>query len=472
MPDRILLKLTALTPVAHGEAGANSTGPNNTTLFNRQLQRLTKESVGVDVMVAKDAIANLLTAMPIGADTFPLLESLKGAELVAALFVAQVPIMFPGDGEGLFTGMERYRMLSTRLADGAKCCTTLPELWSYLSRKLTLPMFPTYGFEAMRAFFILPKAIQGQAIQAISRALELTVMAARMLAESIKAERKTAKDNNPSLFAAQVYQASPEQLADLTRPKAEAIVMPVPSISGNALRHCLIREPGANRLIQSLGLEPYTDRDGDHLGLGITRFLYGGGQLAAKAKAPSASDIYEAEIRSRYPIVDAVGGSTDSWLMAESACKVAGWVVCEENNVATQSIAGVESKVSIFDYLSEETKTRTGIGGKDKESGQMIFSYETLAAGLPLIVEILFNPFTQPLTIGAVWQAVHDWADEGGIVGGRSQIGHSRFAMEVLQGSYELQGKAYLDYLEAERDSLRPGLLDATMGTGAVLCAA
>jgi len=472
MPDRILLKLTALTPVAHGEAGANSTGPNNTTLFNRQLQRLTKESVGVDVMVARDDIANLLTAMPIGADTFPLLESLKGAELVAALFVAQVPIMFPGDGEGLFTGMERYRMLSTRLADGAKCCTTLPELWSYLSRKLTLPMFPTYGFEAMRAFFILPKAIQGQAIQAISRALELTVMAARMLAESIKVERKTAKDNNLSLFAAKVYQASPEQLADLTRPKAEAIVMPVPSISGNALRHCLIREPGANRLIQSLGLEPYTDRAGEHLGLGITRFLYGGGQLAAKAKAPSASDIYEAQIRSAYPIVDAVGGSTDSWLMAESACKVAGWVVCEENNVATQAIAGVESKVSIFDYLSEETKTRTGIGGKDKESGQMIFSYETLAAGLPLIVEILFNPFTQPLTIGAVWQAVHDWADEGGIVGGRSQIGHSRFAMEVLQGSYGLQGKAYLDYLESERDSLRPGLLDATMGTGAVLCAA
>jgi hypothetical protein len=472
MPDRILLKLTALTPVAHGEAGANSTGPNNTTLFNRQLQRLTKETVGVDVIVARDAIANLLTAMPIGADTFPLLESLKGAELVAALFVAQVPIMFPGDGEGLFTGMERYRMLSTRLADGAKCCTTLPELWSYLSRKLTLPMFPTYGFEAMRAFFILPKAIQGQAIQAISRALELTVMAARMLAESIKVERKTAKDNNLSLFAAKVYQASPEQLADLTRPKAEAIVMPVPSISGNALRHCLIREPGANRLIQSLGLEPYTDRAGEHLGLGITRFLYGGGQLAAKAKAPSASDIYEAQIRSTYPIVDAVGGSTDSWLMAESACKVAGWVVCEENNVATQAIAGVESQVSIFDYLSEETKTRTGIGGKDKESGQMIFSYETLAAGLPLIVEILFNPFTQPLTIGAVWQAVHDWADEGGIVGGRSQIGHSRFAMEVLQGSYGLQGKAYLNYLEAERDSLRPGLLDATMGTGAVLCAA
>jgi hypothetical protein len=472
MPDRILLKLTALTPVAHGEAGANSTGPNNSTLFNRQLQRLTKESVGVDVMVARDAIANLLTAMPIGADTFPLLESLKGAELVAALFVAQVPIMFPGDGEGLFTGMERYRMLSTRLADGAKCCTTLPELWSYLSRKLTLPMFPTYGFEAMRAFFIIPKALQGQAIQALSRARELTVMAARMLAESIKVERKTAKDNNLSLFAAKVYQASPEQLADLTRPKAEAIVMPVPSISGNALRHCLIREPGANRLIQSLGLEPYTDRAGEHLGLGITRFLYGGGQLAAKAKAPSASDIYEAQIRSAYPIVDAVGGSTDSWLMTESACKVAGWVVCEENNVATQAIAGVESQVSIFDYLSEETKTRTGIGGKDKESGQMIFSYETLAAGLPLIVEILFNPFTQPLTIGAVWQAVHDWADEGGIVGGRSQIGHSRFAMEVLQGSYGLQGKAYLDYLEAERDSLRPGLLDATMGTGAVLCAA
>jgi hypothetical protein len=471
--DRILLKLTALTPVAHGEAGANSTGPNNATLFNRQLQRISKESAGATEDEAKAAIANLLTAMPMGGDCFPLMESLKGSELVAALFVAQVPLLFPGEGEGLFTGMERYRMLSTRLADGAQCCSTLPELWGYISRKLQLPMFPPSGFEAMKAFFILPKAIQGQAIQATTKAMELIVMSARLIAESIKADRKAAKNDTPTLFAPAVYQATPEQLADLARPKAEAIVMPVPSISGNALRHCIIREPGANRLIAELGLQPYTDKLVDeHLSIGVTRFLYGGGQLQAKAKAPSKYDLLEAELRQKYPLVDAVGGSTDAWLMSESACKVAGWIVCEENNRATQAIAGIESKVSIFDYLSEEAKTRTGIGGKDKESGQMIFSYETLAAGLPVLVEVGFNPFSQPLTIGAVWQSVHDWAIDGGIVGGRSQIGHSRFAMEVLSGDYGLQGKAYLDYLAESRDELRAGLMDATFGTQVALCAA
>lgn len=471
--DRILLKLTALTPIAHGEAGASSTGPNNTTLFNRQLQRLSKEAVGATEDEAKNAIAALLTTLPLDESLFPLMESLKGSELVAALFVAQVPLCFGGEGEGLFAGMERYRFLSTRLADGSKCTSTLPELWNYISRKLQLPMFPTQHFDIMRCFFTLPKAIQGQAIQAISKALELVVMSARLIAETIKSDCKAKKDDTPTLFAPAIYQASAEQIEELTRPKAEAVVMPVPSISGNALRHCMIREPGANRLIAELGLQPYTNKLVDeHLTIGVTRFLYSGGQLQAKAKSPSKYDLLEADLRQRYPIVDAVGGSTDSWLMTESACKVAGWVVCEENNRATQAIAGIESKVSIFDYLSEETKTRAGIGGKDKESGQMIFSYEVLAAGLPVVVEVSFNPFSQPLTIGAVWQAVQDWSVQGGIVGGRSQIGHSRFAMEVLSGDYAEQGQAYLSYLAESRDELRSGLLDATFGTQVELCAA
>ena len=36
---------TATQTVAHGEAGANSTGPNNTTLFARELTLLRREQL-------------------------------------------------------------------------------------------------------------------------------------------------------------------------------------------------------------------------------------------------------------------------------------------------------------------------------------------------------------------------------------------------------------------------------------------
>lgn len=470
MIEKIVLKLTALTPVSHGEASAASVGANNTQLFNRQMQRLSRETHGATREEAESAIARVAAACEIGDSSLPFLKSLSGSELLAVMFVANAPIMFGGEGEGLFAGLERYRYLSTRLADACRCCATLPEVWHHVSLKLGLPMFPTAYFNRMAAFFMLPAAIQGQIISAIGKKLELIVMGARLVAESIKAtSAEYAKAAKMEAAKSALYSPTSEQIAELCRPKQEAIVVPVPALSGNSLRHCLLREPGADRLVAELGLTPSKNQ----ISVGAIRLLYGGGQMAAKAKAPSSADLLEATLREKYPLLDALGGSVDAFILGESCTKLSAWILCEENNRATQAVAGEVSNVSIFDYLEDTTRTRAGIGGKDKDSGQMIFNFETLAAGLPVIVEITFNPFTRPIAIGSIYQALLDWQLSGGILGGRSGTGFGKFDLEVLDGKEHLaEAATYLSYLKLNKAELAQGLLDNTFCTGVKLCAA
>ena len=53
--SEILMKLTSLSTIAHGDAGTNAAGPSNVTLFHRQptLTKITSEKV--DLKTAFDA---------------------------------------------------------------------------------------------------------------------------------------------------------------------------------------------------------------------------------------------------------------------------------------------------------------------------------------------------------------------------------------------------------------------------------
>ncbi len=99
----------------------------------------------------------------------------------------------------------------------------------------------------------------------------------------------------------------------------------------------------------------------------------------------------------------------------------------------------------------------------------MIYNFETLATGLPILAEINFIPYSRDLVKGCIYNAIHDW---DGILGGKSAVGHGRFNMEALHAPYEQEGKAYLDYLQENQDELKAGLLDGKLGTNFVLCQA
>lgn len=472
VPQPLRFVMTATNSLAHGDAGANSTGPNNTQLFARELTLLKREQIAGDAATSKAAVKALLEACPVAQDVVPFLQTRSGSELIAIYFTLQFPLLYTGEGEGLFSGMSRYEYLTTRLADAATSCSTLPTAWGYVARKLGLGMFPERAYGTMTRLFGLPAHVQAASLSAILKAPELIVMSARLLADGIKASSADyAKKAKVDVTTLQVYQLTDAQAAELQTEGGATLCVKLPAISGNSLRHNLVRAPGATRLLTALGLQP----DRAAVPVGVERFLYSGGNTRQGAKEPSASDVYEATVRQQYPFVDALGGSFDMFVLSRSALSIAGWVVCKENNWITErkTDGAIGSQASVFDLVVETTRTRNGIGGSDKDSGQMIYSYETLAAQTQVLIEVGFQPFTKPLTVGVVLQALRDWQTEGGYIGARSAQGHSRFIADFPEGDERWAwADEYLAYLDANKETLAEGLRAAKFGTEAQLCIA
>lgn len=102
----------------------------------------------------------------------------------------------------------------------------------------------------------------------------------------------------------------------------------------------------------------------------------------------------------------------------------------------------------------------------------MIFSYEVLAAQTSALIEISWQPYTLPLTVGATLSAVRDWAAQGGFIGARSAQGHSQLIADFGDEDRFPLADQYEDYLRANAEKLRSGLTSATFGTEAILCGA
>jgi hypothetical protein len=469
-PDRLLLLLELTTSLAHGEAGPNASGPNNTTLFHRQLTLLPAPVLEEPSRDSLDAVRTILAQYPLGDSTQAFLQALTGGQVLACLFVAHFPLAYGGsEGTGLFSGMARYQYLSTRLGDGAAVCGTLAELFSFLARKLDLPHPPDRVAKLLVPFFTLPLTLQTSMLQSLRQTLDLVIMGARYLVESMKlTDDEYAAKAGQQVLGYFYYTLTEAQQAQLRQPHCDRQAVRLPAVSGNALRHILLREPGATRLLQALGLDPKTDP----VPVGVERFLFGGGNTAAKVTAPSNADILEATMRQRYPFIDALGGAVDRFLLSRSAVSVASWLVCRENNAATEAVGGVRSDISLLDTIAELTRTRTGIGGHDKESGQMIFSYEVLPPGTQLLVEIRFQPFTALVTKGATQQMVQDWMAGGASLGAKNAQGHGRCIVRQAELPYADAAEEYCIYLAAEHELLADGLRRGTFGTEMVLCAA
>lgn len=464
----LTLVLEALTPVAHATADPTAVS-SNTVLFNRCLSRVQHQSGAVSRETVGRALQGVLAEYKLTAELQEFLQSITGAELLAILFTSSIPEIFgAGEGTGLFSGAERYRYLASRLGEAAAQSTSLVGAWRYLAAKLLLPLYPEQYYSRFEKLFALPKPIQLKILAAIEGSLELVVMGAREVAAAKKRTNiNYAIASGSDLAPAIAYQPTEEQIDQLCSEQDSWAVIKIPTISGNSLRHCLLREPGADHLFRSLGFDPATNP----APIGIERLFYSGGNVAAKAKQPAAADIIEATVRKNYPLLDALGGSVDQFLFSRSAVAIAGWVVCAENNWIT-SQWGISSPKSVFEFLEERTHTRHGRGGHDRDSGQMIFNFETLAPGHQLVLEILFQPFTPPLTRGAVFQAIQEWQSRG-LLGARGATGHGRYALTTpLCEEYQAEAAAYREYLELNRERLAQGIADRTLGTEVVLCAA
>jgi hypothetical protein len=162
-----------------------------------------------------------------------------------------------------------------------------------------------------------------------------------------------------------------------------------------------------------------------------------------------------------------LGGAVDGFILPRSRLRLAAWLVAREYLPALRLIApelvDEAAGVSVYEMLTEETRTRGT--GAESEGNQMIYTYETLAAGAKLLIEITLDPHAPEATCAAVAHAVAWW---DGYIGGQGRQGRGR--MVVLSGDLP-EATAYLMHLDEHREDMLQGLITGNLGTAKTLCA-
>lgn len=235
----------------------------------------------------------------------------------------------------------------------------------------------------------------------------------------------------------------------------------VPSISENALRAVLFRNPLHDDLLSRLAIGR------GELPQSVVNLLFSGGNMAAGSKAPGDEMTLGHQVKRLYPSLDLLGGAVDGFILPRSRLRMAAWLVAREYATALRLIApdlvAEAEGISAYDMLTEETRTRGT--GAESDGNQMLYTYETLAAGAKLLVEVSLDMHTPDATRASLAHAIACW---DGYIGGQGRQGRGRMA--VLSSDLT-PADAYLTHIEASRDAMRQGLTTGGLGTEKLLCA-
>jgi hypothetical protein len=241
----------------------------------------------------------------------------------------------------------------------------------------------------------------------------------------------------------------------------DGIPLRVPDLSENALRSVLFRRPLGDHLLASLGI------GAGELPQSVMNLLYAGGNLTSGSSAPGNEHDLATNIRKLYPSLWLLGGATDSFVLPKSALSLACWPLTLEYAPLVERISPEHAedarKVSVFDLLFEETRTRGT--GSESSGNQMLYSYETIAAGTRFLIETTLSAWTTPAVRSAVAVALSEW---DGYFGGQARQGRGRM---TIVGKRPGNLTSYLEHLAEHGEEMKAGLLDGTLGTGKPLCA-
>lgn len=437
---------------------------SNRSIFNRQKQFVPAPTA---CEVSPTTAEALLARFPVPADISEPLADLTLAEYVAVvatwLFVSIYNRRNDGKGEGLFSGMDRYRMLEPRLRQAAVRSHTLRGWWDRLCNDMLVSVHDSRDDEDLIALLFLPRALQEMALAAMARDYRSVVMLAR------------------------AWSASKEARVPLTGLRVGvtegAKEIEVPAVQGNTLRNRLVRYPAWLHLAGALDLAP--DRPGHGPVLpGVEAIFANGGNIESKkldgdddgkkGKKNGPSDTFTPAwmAREAYPSLDLLGGTTDTFDIGESRLKVAGWLVCRENR---EMLAGSDAadlpmaSVSAFDMLDDRVEVRSA----HKGVGQMIRNFEVLAPGVQVLVRFYLSPYTPALTRGALLRAVEYCRTHTPFLGGQGARGFGWCRFTWLAGPDAAEAaalaEAYERYLADNRDKLRAGLIDGSLCTGKMI---
>jgi hypothetical protein len=458
------LLLTATTGISHHDPAVQD--DSNRQLFNRQKQLL---SCGLPALnIGQERIDAVCQAWPVPETIVDIFrEGITFPEFVAtALCRLFMDLYNSQEGEGLFSGEKRYSRLESRLMEAAIARPNLYHWWDLLTKTMNVSIHS--GDEDARLFGLLslPIGLQQSVLRILTDDYRSTVSLARLW--------HTENKLTNARYAAAVKRDVIENLVvlsfsadDISTPTAGVRGIQVPAVSGNSLRHQVVRGPSWQHLRRCLGLAEAFPGQGP-VPAGTEAIFYNGGNIKAGAKQPSSSFSLAAEIRQRYPSLDLLGGVTDSFDLGESRLSVAGWLICRENRDALKGTAAMDRpivNVSASDMLDDVTETRQA---SPSGAGQMIHGFEILCPGTEILVRLTLSPWTPLLTHGALLAAVEEYLAVDPTIGGQAARGFGRCRGYWLACPGDFAGlrRQYEEYLVDNKDALVAGMADGTMGTG------
>lgn len=454
------LVLTALEGISHHDPTTGN--DSNILTFNRQRQFVHRKPT--DTPVFRHLVEAICDQNPMPENIAGLTSRLSAPEWLSVAYLRLLlDIHNHGDGEGLLSGMDRYRMLENRLQTAAVRCHTLHRLWSILTDDLQLSTHPAKYDALIAAFWTLPPSIQYQMLTVMSEQYRAVTTLARVwhtankeqsidyMERSDRADEFEQQDWVIASFGDEHFPEPPEY-----------IVLDVPAISVNSIRHQLVREPAWLHLCDALGIEPAARGEGE-LPVHAESIFYNGGNIKAGAKQPSNAFFLAGQIRKAYPSLDLLGGVTQSFDIGESKLKVSAWIVCAENVDALPEELRVtaQAQTSVFEMLDNVTRTRQADSGGE---GQMIYNYETLVKGTQVYVELTLTPYTGELAEGALVAALGYYTANDNVIGGQSARGHGHVSVEWLTDIPERLDE-YEAYLAENRDDLKRWIVEGTLGS-------
>lgn len=232
---------------------------------------------------------------------------------------------------------------------------------------------------------------------------------------------------------------------------SSGMVRQVPFLSGNALRHACVREPGSSWLVDALELA-------GRLSLPETNFLFHGGGITESTSAERLGRL--AALRDVFPLFSVLGGCLPDQIITGELKVSRGVLVCRENAARLRAMLpdGFALEVELrpaedfvrkwqyvkFDSAAQPAQLRAlstegtlnaemAIGGSapvDRgqtkgKTGTMPFAGDGIIPGAIFAHDFLVRDVSE-IEIGALAHALREWQRRGGLVGSQSSRGHGR----------------------------------------------